>query len=384
MKKIKVVQVVEAMLGGIRQHVIDIVENLNPDIYDIYLIYSDKRADQAFFDEKEKLEKYATLILCNEMQREIGMHDFAAYKALVQHFKDIRPDIVHCHSSKAGIVGRMAAKKCKVKLVLYTPNAYAFETPNISPIKKTIYIFAERFLSRHATNMTINVSKGEMSLAYNYNLDKKEKFILIYNAIPNKQLLRKDILKTKLSLKDDTRYVGVTARCAIQKDPKTFLAIAEKVTKKLDDVEFIYIGDGELFNEMQEYIDEHGLKEKVHLLGFRSDASDVVGVLDVYLSTALYEGLPYSMIEAMRAGVPIIATDTVGNNELVIDRENGFLFNVGDVEKGEELIIKQLQDNLIKTDDVFKRYLELFDLCKMIEDLEKIYMAIIKDENTAM
>ncbi len=373
MQKIKVVHIVEAILGGIRQHVIDIVENLDRDKYDVFLIYSDIRADKAFFDEKEKLEQYATLILCNEMQREMGAHDIPAYKALVKHLQNIKPDIVHCHSSKAGIVGRLAAKHCGVKRIFYTPNAYAFETPDISWVKKEVYIFAERFLSRYATTMTINVSKGEMALVKKFKLDKDAKFTRIYNGIPDIDTPSKDELKRELGLKSDIHYVGVTARCARQKDPMTFLAIAEQVVNKRDDVEYIYIGDGDMMEKMKEFVKSHKLEDKVHLLGFRSDASRIVGAFDIYLSTALYEGLPYSMIEAMRAGVPIIATDTVGNNELVDEGMNGNLFRVGDIDKAVELINTQILRMHIKDDDVKKTFRNKYSLETMIEKVELLY-----------
>lgn len=373
MKKVKVVQVVEAMLGGIRQHVIDIVENLDTDKYENYLIYSPGRADKAFFDEIGKLQKCATLIACDEMQRELGINDFGACRALIKHFKVIKPDIVHCHSSKAGIVGRMAAKKCGIKKIIYTPNAYAFEAPDISSIKRYVYISAERFLSRYATSITINVSKGEQNLAYKYGLNKKDKFILIYNAIPNIELPEKSILKKELGLKDNVHYVGVTARCARQKDPITFLKIAQRVVQEIEDVEFLYIGDGEMMQEMKIFVKEHTLEDKVHLLGFRSDASIIVGVLDVYLSTALYEGLPYSMIEAMRAGVPIIATDVVGNKELVTENVNGFKFEVEDISKGAQLVIEQIKDNTIHPDDVRASFFNDYELKKMIERIDAVY-----------
>ena len=373
MSKKRVVHIVEAMLGGIRQHVTDIIENLDQDKYDVYLVYSDRRADKAFFDEKGKLENCATLILCNEMQRELGTQDLEAYKALIRHLEKIKPDIVHCHSSKAGIVGRMAAKKCKVKTIIYTPHAYAFETPDIGNLKKNVYIYAERFLSRYATTMTINVSKGEMALAKQYRLDKDEKFTLIYNGIPDIELPLKEELKKELGLKNDIYYVGVTARCARQKDPMTFLEIAEKIVKERNDVEFLYIGDGEMMKQMQSFVKGHKLENKIHLLGFRSDANRIVGALDVYLSTALYEGLPYSMIEAMRAGVPIVATDTVGNNELVIDGQNGRQFEIGDVEKAARLVNSQIERKEIKVDLVRKSFKENFSLKAMMFKTNAVY-----------
>lgn len=371
--KTKIVFIAEAMLGGIRQHVCDIVENLDIKQYDIYLIYSDSRADDKFYEEKVELEKRAKLILCNDMQRSLGKKDLTAYKKLVKLFDEMKPDIVHCHSSKSGIVGRMAAKKCRVPFIVYTPNAYAFHEPNISSMKKQIYILAERFLSRYATDITINVSKGEMALAQKYHLDKESKFVLIYNGIPQIELPDKRMLREALGFHQKTYYVGVTARCARQKDPFTFLKIAEKVINARQNVEFVYIGDGELYDEMCRWIRERGLEDKIHMLGFRSDAAKIVGALDLYLSTALYEGLPYSMIEAMRAGVPIIATDVVGNHELVIDGENGMLFGMGDVSAGTELVTGQMDKKIIKGENVIRTYTEKFSLDKMNEKTMMVY-----------
>lgn len=372
MKK-KIIMIVEAMLGGIRQHVCDIVESLDRQEYEIYVIYSSLRADDTFKKNKEQLTKYAELIQCNAMQRSIGMKDFTAYKEIVKILKDIRPDIVHCHSSKAGIVGRLAARRCKVPLIIYTPNAYAFQSPDVSQVKKNIYILAEKILSRYATSLTINVSKGEMKLAQNYKLDRPEKFKLIYNGIPQIELKDAQKIRKELGMNQNKFWVGVTARCAKQKDPFTFLKIAEKTVHRNSDIEFAYIGDGELQEEMNKWIMEHELEQKIHMLGFRTDAAMIVGAFDLYLSTALYEGLPYSMIEAMRAGVPIIATDTVGNNELVFNGINGKLFAVGDVDRASELILEQYEKNNIMREKVKETFISEFSLDAMMDKVNEVY-----------
>lgn len=377
--KKKIVMIVEAMLGGIRQHVCDIVENLDKEIYEVYLIYSDYRADETFEKDINRLRKQAKLIKCNAMKRSIGRDDYTAYKILTKILGKIQPDIVHCHSSKAGIVGRMAARKNKVPLIIYTPNAYAFQSPQISTLKKLPYIFVERFLSRYATSVTINVSKGEMDLAQKYKLDKPEKFILIYNGIRQIELKDKRQIREELGLDENKYYVGVTARCEHQKDPYTFLKIAEKVVLSNEDIEFVYIGDGAMQEGMCEWITEHELNSKIHMLGFRMDAAFIVGALDIYLSTALYEGLPYSMIEAMRAGVPIIATDTVGNNELVFEGINGRMFPIRDVDKACKLILEQYKKNVIKAQDVKSTFEKRFSTENMMEHLNTVYSGKIKD-----
>ena len=369
----KVLLIAEAMLGGLRQHVFDIARGLDKEKFEVYLLYSENRADDKFYEEIEEVGKDVKLIKCNEMERSIGFHDIKAYRKIIQYIKEINPDIVHCHSSKAGIVGRLAAKAYGVPVILYTPNAYAFQSPECSFVKKEIYILAERYLSRRACSMTINVSKGEMEKALEYKIDVPEKFTLIYNGIPEMSIPDKEKLRERLGLKQNIRYVGFTGRCTKQKDPMTFLEIAKQVIAKRNDTEFLYIGDGELQEQMQAWIEGNKLSEKIHMLGFRNDSSEIVGALDIYLSTALYEGLPYSMIEAMRAGVPIIATNCVGNNELVFEGNNGMMFPIGDVETACRLIERQINEQVIATEKVRDTFMKEFSLDTMMSKLVKIF-----------
>ena len=212
-----------------------------------------------------------------------------------------------------------------------------------------------------------------MKLAIDYKLDKEDKFTLIYNGIPEVQLESKEDIRKKLGFAADRYLVGVTARCAEQKDPMAWLKIADQIITKRCDVDFVYIGDGPLLPDMQKWVKEKKLENRIKLLGFRLDASQIVGMFDIYLSTALYEGLPYSMIEAMRAGVPIVATDVVGNNEIVESGENGYLFALNRIDIVMEYIMKlmdQTGNANIKSKEFF---LIKFSLAKMMKDLEVVY-----------
>ncbi|MCR5092901.1 MAG: glycosyltransferase [Lachnospiraceae bacterium] len=226
--------------------------------------------------------------------------------------------------------------------------------------------------------MTISVSKGEMLEALKHKIDKPEKFTLIYNAISDKDLPSKVEARKRIGLDVKAKLVGVTARCSEQKNPFEFLAIAEKVINSVNDVEFAYIGDGIYFDEMKEWIIQRNLDNKIHMIGYRSDAAEIVGALDVYLSTALFEGLPYSMIEAMRAGVPIVASDVVGNQELVRDGENGWKYDLGDYEKAMYRIKGLLENNTITKDMIRRVFLEEFSIEKTIIKLDLVYNRVYK------
>lgn len=377
MKK-KLLLIVEALGGGVRTHILDLVVNLNKSKYDIYLLYSRGRNDKVLINSIEMLKNHATIIESKYMQRQISItKDFLAYLECKRVINKIKPDIVHCHSTKAGFYGRIAAKELKVKKIYYTPHAYYFQNNYKSKVLRSFYIGAELILSRHFTTKTFNVSKGERDVALHSKLDKPEKFSVIYNGIPEIpeiSLQSKDSIRKELFIKDSDVVVGVTARLNEQKDPLTFAKIAEKIISKYKNVHFIYIGDGPLFEPIQEFIKKKNLVDKFHLLGFREDANLIVSSFDIYLLTSLYEGLPYSVIEALRAGVPVIATRTTGNDEIIIEGENGYLFDIKDINQAVKIISELIENpKSIDGKKVIASYYAEYSLDKMITRIESEY-----------
>lgn len=382
MKK-KLVIISEALGGGVRRHIVDLLENLNKNKFEIYFIYNLDRADTIIKDKLKNMRLLGiNLIEIEGFNREIGKNDIRAIKSIYNELKTIKPDIVHCHSSKAGALGRISAKIIGVKKIYYTPHAYYFQNPDSSNLKKKIYATIESLLSRYFTTKTINVSLGEKQIALSYNLDKERKFHVIYNGIELYKNYNSEI-KLKLSkefniYKDDV-IIGVIARLNGQKDPDTFIDIAKKVTEKYDNVKFIYVGDGSLYNKIKYRINNENLSEKVILTGFRNDTEDILEIFDIFLTTALYEGMPYALIEALRAKLPIIATNTIGNNEIVSHDINGYLIDTKDSESGLKYI-----EHLLNNEDMiqklgnksFEEYNEKFTIKDMIEKYEALYESI--------
>lgn len=374
MEKIKVLLIAEAMSGGVRRHVVDLIGNIDGSKFDVTLLYGTGRMDEVFLAAKSSLEQKARLIESKYMQREISLGtERLAYREVKNVIAHIKPDVVHCHSSKAGILGRMAAKKAKVSKVFYTPHAYSFQAPEFTGPKNAVFTFLERYFSRHNTTKTFNVSVGEMQCALDKNIDQENKFTVIYNGIPDKDIPEKAQMRAKLNIPQDAFVAGVTARLNEQKDPLTFVKIAKEVLKVHSNSHFVYIGDGPLYDPVAAFIAENGLSGNVHLLGFRDDAEEIVAAFDVYLLTSLYEGLPYSPIESMRADVPIVATRATGNTELVTDGINGRLFDIGNVQQAVSLLdgfICGKEDFCGKVRSVFE---ERFTIGAMVKAIEKEY-----------
>ena len=377
-KKLLIVQ--EAM-GGCGRNVIDIVTGIDHDIFDITVLYGDSRIDDYYRNALPHMRKYANIIAIPSMERNLSMKkDVKALLDIYHQIKRIQPDIVHCHSSKAGILGRFAAALRHVEKIFYTPHAYSFQAWEFSETKKRVFAFLERFFSHHFTTCTFNVSKGERDIALQYNIDRPDKLKVVYNGIPDVTLPTREEARAQLALNlpDNAIVVGTTVRLAEQKDPKTFVHIADRVIAKMPKVHFVYVGDGPLMSDVQQYVEAHGLTDNVHLVGYRDDAEFIVSAFDVYLLTSLYEGLPYSLLESLRAGVPLVATDTTGSNEVIQTGINGYLFPIGDAKDGADKLIRLIQEASRGTkfsyETVRDTYLNQFTVEKMLSSIQESYL----------
>lgn len=366
------------MSGGAGKHVQDLILNLDREKFDVYCVYSNERVDKKFLEMYTILEKKAKMIQCNSMTREIDLvKDWKSFRCITKIIKEVNPDVVHCHSSKAGVVGRMAAKFSKVERIFYTPHAYSFLAPEFNSFKKLVFINIEKVLSKFATTKTFTVSLGEKNEAIKAKVDIDDKFKVVYNGLPDISIPNKINIKESLGFDRSDFLVGTNARLSEQKNPMLFLEIAKKVIKVDRSICFVIAGDGPLLEKANHFIQENNLSQNIRLLGDRNDCEILVAGYDVFLSTSLYEGLPYAPIEAMRASVPIIATNVTGNNEVVRDSINGYLFFVEEVDYAVNTIIKMKEKRLtIQCEDIANFFKQTFSIDKMLESITNEYKYI--------
>ena len=370
--KQKLLLIIEAMSGGAGRHVQDLISHLSQEKFDIFVIYSNHRTNPEFLEKIVTMNEQTTFISCDFLVREIKpKFDLLAYQFIAKKIKEIKPDIVHCHSSKAGVIGRLAAKRRGVKKIFYTPHAYSFLAPEFSGKKKFLFVQIEKFLSRFATTQTFCVSIGEMQAVLEVNLDKTDKFQVIYNGLPEIDLPSKETIRAQLGLEKTVVVIGNNARMSEQKNPMFFMEIAQKMIRQNANWHFVWAGDGQLMPLFQSFIKQNGLEGNIHLLGERPDSETVVTAYDIFLTTSQYEGLPYAPIEAMRAGVPILATNVVGNSELVIEGKNGYLIDLEWSKSVEEKLYKaaKMDAQMIKAD-----FRQRFAIDQMLKQIETEYL----------
>ncbi|PJM79662.1 glycosyltransferase [Bifidobacterium scaligerum] len=367
------VLIVQEAMGGCGRHVADLIAGLDHSRFDVTLLYGTGRVDAYFRSRIAQLQQCANLIGCDDLCREIDpVRDLRAFIETVRVIRRVRPDIVHCHSTKGGVIGRAAAWLCRVPAVFYTPHAYAFQSPQVKSWKRHLYVAVELILARVATTRTLNVSAGERREALKHRLGRPDRFHVVINGLADVTLPHKAVIRERLGLPQHVPIVGVVARLVDQKCPMTAVRIARRLIAHDAHVHVAFVGSGPLESEVRAFCAENGIEHNVHFLGERDDADLIVGAFDVSLLCSLYEGLPYSLIESIRAGVPIAASAVTGNEDVVREGVNGWTFPVEDVDAGAAAVERLLVDPP-QADDVRKDFSTRFRIENMLTDITEQY-----------
>ncbi|MBZ5941531.1 glycosyltransferase [Weissella cibaria] len=325
----KILIVTQSEGGGLRRHLTDLMDGLIEQNFEVVLAYNEEFGDDGFKRWLEIKKASQSLILYNvsEMKRSISpLDDFLAIKRLMQIIRDEQPDIVHTHSSKAGVVGRIAAKLVGHKRVFYTPHAYSFLSGEFDGVHKKIFVFIEKILSRGFTTKTFNVSESEKNAALEANLDSPEKFKVILNAVPKVVGFDYSAQRNRFGKNYARDFLVVNiARVTGQKNPALFVDIATNIKKADPAIHFAWVG--KIDSEYEQMISN---QNAVDFIGEKNDTNSLVGAADLFLSTSLFEGLSYSLLEAASFGVPVFLSDVPGNSDFADMYSNAKLFSLQD------------------------------------------------------
>lgn len=274
--------------------------------------------------DKVKQLKGVKVILLPSLVREISpTNDIKAIVELRKIIKSESPDIVHLHSSKAGVIGRLSSIGLRKKIkVIFTVHGWAFTDGVSSRLKKSLYRIIEKSV-RHFTDLFICVSYYDEKIGKRDKvLDSTSNVKVIHNGstTPSEQSIN-------YSVHMPLRLVMI-ARFSPQKDQETLINAVTKLPK--DSYKLTFVGDGETLQTNKKLVSKYGLNHNIKFAGFKDDISDELINNDVYILSTHYEGLPISIIEAMSYGLPILATNVGGNSEMLENNINGFLFTSKD------------------------------------------------------
>jgi len=258
------------------------------------------------------------------MQRRIGVRDGAALVALRRLLQTRRFSLVHTHSSKGGFLGRLAAHSSSTP-VIHTPNGlYFLEKTGVS---RQFYLTLERLAGRLATVMVAVSSDEQNVLVYN-NVVDAARVRVIHNGVDVASIDRRAELtgaeaKSRLGIHADRQVVGAVGRLVPQKAPQVFVQAARRVADEVPGTLFVWVGSGPLEAEVEAQTRVEGVP--VRLLGHREDVWEVMRAFDVFVLPSEYEGLSFSLLEAMVLALPIVVTDVVGTRDAVDDQVSGLV-----------------------------------------------------------
>lgn len=301
----RILYVAEAMGGGVFTFLVGLCNEL-VDYYDIYVAYGIRT--QTPDDFRKYFDERVHLIRVRNFERSIDpRHDLGAFVELRKIADKVKPDLIHLHSSKAGALGRWAFDGKKLPL-FYTPHGYSFLMSNYNATKRLSYKMVEK-LSAIRRCTTISCSEGEHKETL--SLTKNARFV--NNGINVEEMQR--MMDSIGSCENDGFNVFTLGRICYQKNPGLFNEIAEK----LPDVQFVWIGDGELRDMIT--------APNVEVTGWmnREEALRRSMASDVFVLTSLWEGLPMSLLESMYMEKLCLVNDVIGSRDVIQTGVNGYV-----------------------------------------------------------
>jgi len=312
-ERVRVTEVLEATVGGTARHVFDLCEGLSPGRFELQVIWSPLR-DPYPEASYQRLQQAGAEVVPVAMRRGPSpLHDLTALQAIRQALKRFAPHIVHAHSAKAGLLGRLAA--FGRASTIYTPHAFPFLMDASAPQRAAV-LALERWLGRR-TDRTVAVCPSERRVALEARVTTPERCIVVNNGIarPPSVAVNRAAKLLEIGLPPDAQVILCVGDLRPQKGHISAVQAMEVVVAQVPSAHLLIAGSGELEGRLLSAAGP--ATDHVHLLGRREDIWELLACCDVFCQPSLWEGCPYAVIEAAAAGCAIVGSDIPGIADLL-------------------------------------------------------------------
>jgi glycosyltransferase involved in cell wall biosynthesis len=388
-KPIRILNIVARLnVGGPAIHVALITQRLNPrftDQFESRLVagkVGEGEGDMAYY----ALERGVTPIILPQLGRELHpVRDLATIWKLYRLIRTFKPHVVHTHTAKAGFVGRTAAKLAGVPVIIHTFHGHVFHG-YFSPAKTRLFLLLERFTARFTTTIITLTSSQAHELATVYHIAPRQKFTVMSGGLELDQYAtaprKTGNFRHQWSIPNDAPLIAIVGRLVPVKNHALFLQAAALVHDELPNARFVIVGDGELRGEIESQVEQLSMREVVTFTGWQKDVLPVYSDSDALVISSLNEGTPFSVIEALAAGCPVIATSVGGLPDLLENGVLGTLTPPGDAPALAEAILSIVQqppDTAALRDEVVSR----FGVGRLVENLTHLYADLLHTKGIA-
>ena len=336
-QRTRVVSIIDRLsISGATKHAIWVTAGLDPDQFEAVLItgsLAKGESDMTYYARKAGLEP----IVIKEMSREVSPRDIIVVAKLLRYFWKLKPQIIDTQKAKAGATGRIAAliykwltpsglwlrpRDCRV---VHTYHGHVFHS-YFSPAKTRVFLAIERALARFCTNAIITISEQQRrEISEHFRVGTPKQVRVIPLGIDLDELGKDSVsFRRVYGIENDEFAIGIVGRLCEVKNHSMFLKAAAEFIKDQSSrrIRFIVIGDGHLRAELEQLSAELGISGRVIFTGFRKDAASLYAALDLVVLTSLNEGTPMTLIEAMCAGRPVVATEVGGIVDIMGERQS--------------------------------------------------------------
>jgi len=331
------------------------------------------------------------LAMVDSLRRAIHpIRDWQAYGEIKRVLRDFKPDIVHTHSAKAGILGRLAAWSLKVPAIVHTIHGAPFGAYDRWPVRK-FYQACERYAAARCHRL-ISVADAMTDLMVSAKIAPREKFTTIYSGMEVEPFLHtddtRDEIRRELGFEPQHIVVGKIARLFHLKGHEDVIAAAAHIRDRCPSVRYLFVGDGILREQLQKQIDDAGMHELFRFTGLVPPARipALIGAMDILVHASLREGLARALPQALIAGKPVVSYDVDGAREVCIEGETGFLVRPRHSEDLCQPLIRLSEQAELRRrlgDEGRRRFADQFRHETMTRRIRQLYHELLAQQETS-
>lgn len=363
-------------LGGAQQNTLYCVRHHDRKIFEVSL----GAGPGGILDREAEAIPRARYFRFDSLRREIRPHLDIGFAIKFARFLSAKKvDILHTHSSKAGILGRIASWIARTPVVIHTVHGWGFNDYQ-SRLSRALYVGLEKWAANR-TDLLIAVSRENMQRGLREGIGDRLQYRIIRSGIEISEFAKprrpRSAVRKALSIPAKAPLVITVGNFKAQKAPLDFIRAAAVAGARFPAAYFLMLGDGDLRPEAEKLAARLGMQTRIIFAGWRRDVADLLHASDIFALSSLFEGLPRSVLQAQAAGLPVAATKVGGTPEAVREGENGYLAKPGDYRGLAEAVCRLLRDRkrALQFGRSGKRSLgEEFAIGKMVRDIETEYL----------
>lgn len=334
-------------------------------------------------------------VVVEEMKRSINpSNDGKAYQKVKNLIEEFKPDVVHTHAAKSGVIGRLAAEACGVPVIVHTFHGHVFHS-YFNKWKTNTFVQIERYLAKRSTGIIAISQSQKHELSDIYNICPREKIHIIplgldLDKFQRDQDAKRTEFRQRYSIQDDEVAIGIIGRVVSVKNHSLFVAAAAEVLKHTDKkVRFVVIGDGDMRPTMEQefrearidyaYYPEDQRPAMAFCTSWQTRMDMVLAGLDIVALTSHNEGTPVSLIEAQAAGKPVVSTNVGGVRDVVEHNGSGFVTEPDKAPEFAQALVKLINDDALRRQmgSIGKRNVHRYSYQRLVDDMSLYYNTML-------